>query len=112
MPTITLLCIARGDDTHWEAINLDFNLAVQGKSFDEVDRYLREAIETYVEDAMKEDEPTRSQLLSRRAPLSVQLLWIARIIWAMLCGRIIRDRDGKLDGKPAATVPFAVPCHA
>jgi hypothetical protein len=65
-----LIGIAKGHLGHWEAVSLDFDIAVQGETFKEVEALLREAVETYVEDAMREDEPTRARLLSRRAPLA------------------------------------------
>jgi len=103
-----LIGIAKGRQGRWEAISLDFDIAVQGQTFDEVERLLREAVETYVQDAMREDEKTREQLLSRRAPLGVTLSWIGAVIFAAL----VRGRIRKQDGTSGATVPFAVLCHA
>lgn len=108
MPKLPVTCIARGHEGHWEAICLDFNIAAQGESFQEVERLLFEAVTSYVEDALKEDEPTRTQLLSRQAPLSVRLSWFGGLLWAALCGRI-DHHDGDAS---SATVPFAVPCPA
>jgi predicted RNase H-like HicB family nuclease len=104
---IALACYAKGKDGHWEAICLDFNIAAQGKSLDEVRRLLEEAVVTYVEDALKEQEPTRSQLLQRQAPLFVRLSWVSGLLWATLCGRNLRDGDNT-----SATVPFSVACPA
>jgi predicted RNase H-like HicB family nuclease len=101
--------IARGREGHWEAICFDFDIAVQGRTFNEVAKLMDEAVETYVEDAMKEDETTRAKLLSRRAPLSVRLSWISGLVFAALCGRVVRDGNAS---SATATVPFAVPCHA
>ena len=110
---IPIFAIARGHQDRWEAICFDFDIAVQGRTFSEVERLMSEAVETYVEDAMKEDEVTCAQLLSRRAPLSVRLSWLSGLIFAALCGRASISGRGKRDGNaPAATVPFAVPCHA
>jgi hypothetical protein len=107
---ILIFAIARGHEDHWEAICFDFDIAVQGHTFNEVQGLMFEAVESYVEDAKKEDEPTRTQLLSRRAPLLVRLSWLGGLVWAALCGRVERgERDGNAS---FATVPFAVPCHA
>jgi hypothetical protein len=107
---IPLTCIAKGRNDHWEAICLDLNIAAQGHSFGEVERLLTDAIETYIEDVMKENEQDRAHLLLRPAPLTVRLSWIGGLILATLTGRAGRaDRDGKAS---SATVPFAVPCHA
>jgi len=70
-----LLCVARGSGDRWEALCLDLDLAVQGRSFDEVRGLLDEAVNTYVEDASAEAEPARSRLLARRVPLHVRLAW-------------------------------------
>jgi hypothetical protein len=62
---------------------------------------LDEAISTYVEDALKEDEPSRSALLNRRAPLRVRAYWAMRMAMAALRGRK-EDRD--------IPVGYPVPC--
>jgi len=82
-----LLCVAHGSADRWEALCLDLDLAVQGRSFDEVHARLQEAVDTYVEDAQAEAEPARSQLLARRVPLHVRLLWGWRFFKAALYGR-------------------------
>ena len=107
---IPIFAIARGHKDHWEAICFAFDIAVQGRTFNEVQRLMFEAVESYIEDAMKEDEATREQLLSRRAPLFVRLSWLGGFVFAALCGRAqFTERDGNAS---SATVPFAVPCHA
>jgi predicted RNase H-like HicB family nuclease len=109
---IPLFAIARGREGHWEAICFDFDIAVQGHTFNDVERLLAEAVETYIEDALKEDEATRKQLLTRRAPLSVRLYWLSGLVLAALSGRAERGWDSKRNGSStSATVPFAVPCH-
>lgn len=70
-----LTCIARGREGQWEAICLDFNIAVSGNSFDQVRDTLSEAITYYIRDAMQEDERTREQLLNRRVPFWSRLQW-------------------------------------
>ena len=82
-----LLCLARGGAERWEAICLDLDLAVQGRSFDEVRALLEEAVNTYVADANAEAEPAGSQLLARRVPLHVRLVWAWRFFKAALYGR-------------------------
>lgn len=99
-----LTCYARGGDGLWEAICLVFNISVQGESLEEVSDLLKEAVVTYVEDASKEDEPTRSELLlHRRAPLYVRLSWIGGFVWAALYGRRLRN-----DGPSSTTISFPV----
>jgi hypothetical protein len=82
-----LLCVAREGAERWEAICLDLDLAVQGRSFDEVRALLEKTVNTYVEDAKAEAEPARSQLLARCVPLHVRLVWAWRIFKAALYGR-------------------------
>ena len=75
------LCVASSrDDKVWQALCLDLDLAVQGCSLDEAKERLREAVSEYVRSADEEPEPLRSQLLARKAPLSVRLAWGARIL--------------------------------
>ena len=79
---ITLECIARGAGNQWEAVCLDFDLAVQGRSLEEVTRLLRETIDTYIDDALAQPEHVRSAMLGRRAPFSVRLSWAFRLFFA------------------------------
>jgi predicted RNase H-like HicB family nuclease len=81
-----ILCIARGRDDAWEAFCLDFDLAVQGRSFEEARAQLEQAIAAYIESALAEPEPYRSQLLNRRVPLATRLLWTARLAFWTLFG--------------------------
>jgi hypothetical protein len=83
----SLLCVARVQSGNWEALCLDLDLAVQGRSFDEVRNLLEEAVSTYIEDATAEAEPARLELLSRRVPFHVRLTWAFRFFRAALFGR-------------------------
>ncbi len=98
-----LVCIARGHAGQWEALCLDFDLAVQGVSLPEVKDRLEEAIGDYVTAASAEAEPARSQLLGRRAPFFVRLAWGLRFFRGTIFGRN-RSSD--------STVGFPVTCHA
>jgi len=98
-----LICVARGHQQDWEAFCLDFDLAVQGVSLQDVRSRLEDAIADYVQAATAEKEPARSQLLSRRAPFFVRLHWSTRFFLATLFGRN-PDRD--------STVGFPVSCPA
>lgn len=98
-------CVARGHEGSWEAICLDLNIAAQGRSRDEVKRLLNEAIQTYLEDARRELEPTRSQLLNRSAPWHVRALWAFRLHIGTLFGR-------RLDRGNDSAIGFQVACPA
>jgi hypothetical protein len=67
-------CYAEQESGCWVAVCLDFNLASQGDSFEEVKSKLEAQIFDYVHDALVgEDKHDTTQLLSRRAPFS---LWL------------------------------------
>ena len=100
-----ILCVAHPSVAGgWEALCLDFDIAVQAATFDEAKGILKDAIATYIEDAMKEDEPHKSRLLKRRAPLWVRLMWG----WRFFVDTV---RDRRDDGKNVA-VGFPVSCPA
>jgi predicted RNase H-like HicB family nuclease len=74
--------IAHGRNGRWEAFSLEFDLAVQGRSFEEVSDLLRDAVKAYVATAMEQPEPERSKLLQRRVPLHVRVVWAFKIaLW-------------------------------
>jgi hypothetical protein len=98
-----LLCVAHRHGDQWEAICLDLDLAVQGTSLAEVQKQLNSAISSYIEDAAKEPEPARSQLLYRRAPLSARIAWL----WPSVMSGVF-DRRGSKN----ASVPFTAACPA
>jgi predicted RNase H-like HicB family nuclease len=64
-------CYAEQEGNCWVAVCLNFNLAAQGDSFEEVKAKLEAMISEYVYDALEgEDKAYAAQLLSRTAPLS------------------------------------------
>ena len=87
----TFSCYAHGKASSWEAICVDLDIAVQGQSFTEVFDLLNEAISTYVEDALNEDQETALRLLHRRAPFGVRVAYLFGAIRALLSRR---DDDG------------------
>jgi len=74
-------CYAEGSPGAWEAVCLDFDIAVQGDTFEEVYRDLNKGIALFV-DYLK-DLPEREQavFLERKAPLSLRLrfVWLAMV---------------------------------
>jgi hypothetical protein len=88
-----LIGVAHGHGDEWEAYCLDFDLAVQGTSFEEVQASLEVAIRMYLEAALSEPEPVRSRLLNRRAPFFVRLSWARRLFWSTLFGHDTRGSD-------------------
>lgn len=66
---LLLRCYAEKKDGVWQAFCLDFDLAVQGESLDEVRKKLHNIIVDYLTDALiGEDRKHAEQLLNRRAP--------------------------------------------
>ena len=100
-----VVCVASGRGTDWEAFCLDFDLAVQGRSFEEVRSSLGRAIDMYLDSVLKEPEPLRSRLLARKAPFLVRLSWAWRVFWSTLSIHATRR-----DSYPA-TVEF-IACRA
>lgn len=100
----SLWCFAHGSDAGgWEAICVDLDIAVEGRTFEEVRRGLEGAVRSYVEDALNEAPADRDRLLNRSAPLHVRLgCWLRLAIHAMTRRRSDDDlRAG-----------FDLPCHA
>ena len=62
-------CYAKQEEDMWVAVCLDFCLATQGDSLNEVKRKLEEQITFYVGKAL-EDKEYGNQLLGRRAPVT------------------------------------------
>lgn len=99
----SLLCYAHGRDGEWQGICFDLDIAVQGRSFDEVKNALERSIRTYVESASKEAPAVRARLLRRRAPVWMRMRAFARLMVAA-----IRHRNGDDESR----VGFTVPCPA
>lgn len=75
---LVLRCMAERDGDVWVASCLDFCLAVQGDSFQEVKGKLEEQIAEYVYDAtVGEDKEHGPELLLRRAPAGAMLKYHA-----------------------------------
>lgn len=68
-----LHCLALGSDGAWEAICLDLDLAVQGRSFEEASAALRQAIDLYLEHVATLPTAERTRFMARRVPLLMRL---------------------------------------
>lgn len=99
-----LLCAIEGRGEEWEAICLDLDIAVQGRSFDEVRQLLAEAVSSYFVDAAQEAPADRDRLLARRVPARVRLGLALRIIWHTI--RSPRPPGPDFEGR------FDLPCPA
>lgn len=99
----TVFCYAHGNDEGWEAICLNFDLAVQGESFEAVRASLEQAIRMYIDYAVDQPEAVREELLSRRAPWHVR----AKVAFQLFTYSLFRSRP-----KADAQAGFPVPCPA
>ena len=88
-----LLCFANGRPGEWEAICLDYDIAVQGRSFEEVEKLLEIAIDDYVESAKREPPDIRDKLLRRSVPMGVWLAYNFGFLWHNLRRGRKRDSD-------------------
>ncbi len=96
-----LRCYAEGRDGEWEAICLDLDIAVQGKSFEEVFQSLDEAVNLYLESTSGLPEVERARFLNRATPLSVRLKFLGYAL------RSLFDDRGKGDYRHQFTMPRA-----
>jgi hypothetical protein len=101
LPNRTLHCYAEGRDGDWEAICLDLDIAVQGRSFGEVFASLREAILLYLETIPDLPPEERRALLHRPAPFPVRLRFLAHALRGLF-----PDSDGDRQ-RHQFTMPFA-----
>jgi hypothetical protein len=106
-----LECIAHGSGNEWQAICLDLDIAVQAHSLNDVTHLLQESVATYIQDALAQDEPLRSELLNRSVPFSVRMAWAIRLFMATLSRRRLDLKEGPED-KRETTYGFPVECHA
>jgi predicted RNase H-like HicB family nuclease len=97
----TLHCYAEGRDGEWEAICLDLDIAVQGRSFEEVFASLQEAVALYLETVADLPPEERRPLLHRSAPLSVRLKFLAHAVRGLFS-----DHDGH-SHRHQITMPLA-----
>jgi len=91
--TRKLLCFASGRPGDWEAICLDYDIAVQGRTFEEAQSLLELSINDYVESAAKEEPEIRDRLLKRSAPARVWLQYIFSFLWHTFRRKRLSDDD-------------------
>jgi hypothetical protein len=97
---MVLLCYAEGVGDAWEGICLDFDLAVQGTSSQDVIAKLDAAIRDYLEYVHTLPEAEQKRFLSRRVPWYVGLNVALKMLFVSLCHR--RDTKGRHS--------YSVPC--
>ena len=100
-----LIGFARGKPGDWEAICIDLDIAVQGRSFAEVQRLLNEAVADYLATVAEiQDEDQRVMLLTRATPLRTTLLWTFRVLWSIWHNRKRHDDSGSASLFPIAAL--------
>jgi hypothetical protein len=95
-----LRCYAQRQHGIWEAFCIDFDLAGQDDSFEEVYQSLNWAIADYVERARELPIADRDRLLRRRAPLAAQLGFSLSLLRSAL-----RSHGGDDDERHGYTLP-------
>jgi hypothetical protein len=95
-----LFCYAEGTGNAWEGICLDFDVAVQGTSAQDVMAKLETAIKEYLEYVHTLPEAEQKRFLSRRVPWYVTLKLALKMLFAWLCHK--RDTKGRHG--------YSVPC--
>jgi hypothetical protein len=97
----SLRCYAEGREGDWEAICLDLDIAVQGRSFEEVFRSLQEGISLYLESVADLPPEEGRDLLHRPAPFQVRFKFLAHALRGLF-----PDSDGNRQ-RHQFTMPLA-----
>jgi len=97
-----LRCYAQRQHGKWEAFCVDFDLAVQGDSFEEVYHALNVAVRDYVGRVRELPEPDRTRLFNRRAPIGSRIAFLVGLIRTAL-----HSRGGDDDERHGYTLPCA-----
>ena len=101
---LLLRCYANKHDDQWQAFCIDFGLAAQGDSYEEVKAKLSDMIREYLYDALVgEDKEYAEQLLQRKAPFKQT----ATYYWYSVLYHlgVFRNEFHKLFKLPQALVP-------
>ncbi len=102
---VTYFCVAEGCDEHgWQAICLNVDIAVEGRTLADAKMRLNAAVSDYIDAAMKLPAADRRRLLNRSVPFSLKLAYAFKLFWHSLKGSDRRD-----GGQQAS---FEIPCHA
>lgn len=102
--SMMLTCYVEGRGHEWEGVCLDFDVAVHGTSFHEVQHKLDSAIKAYLEYLDTVPKADRERLMNRHVPLKTTLGFMFRVFVTWLFRS--RDRDGKHWNA------YTVPCGA
>ncbi len=95
-------CYAEGRGDEWTAICLNFDIAVQGHSFEDVKECLEGAIDLFLEGVAELPAKDRNRLLRRSAPVSM-LKYLRAVVWSWIFG----DSEDGEQHQHHYTMPFA-----
>jgi hypothetical protein len=95
-----LRCYAGRTHGKWEAFCMDFDIAVQGDSFQEVYDALNVAVHDYVVRVHELPEADQDRLLNRRVPFRSKMAFLFGLVSTAL-----RSRGGDDDEKHGYTLP-------
>jgi hypothetical protein len=84
-------------DGRWEAVCLDFDIAVEGASLDEAVQQITKGVREYLDYVDKLPAEERRRFLRRRVPLSVRLSFAWRSLTTILLGRLAGDQRPRAD---------------
>ena len=102
--TFTYFCVAEGCDAQgWQALCLNLDIAVEGRTLADVKARLHEAVRSYVHQVSQMPEADQDRLLNRSVPFRLKLEYGFRLFWHSLKSA---RRDGGLQAS------FEIPCHA
>lgn len=99
-----LTCYAWGKPGDWEALCVDYDLAAQGASLEEVRRELAHAVDTYLDYVSDLPESEQRAFLNRKAPLGLRL----QLSLASKVSRTLSALRLTSDGKGTARARFVV----
>jgi len=83
-PISSFLAFVERNGSNWEAVCLDFDLAVQGRSYDEAIAKLRDQVLLFLDGLDDLPPADQERLLRRRVPLHLQLRWLTTAAWSLL----------------------------
>ena len=100
MENHVVYCFAEGRGDQWEALCINFDLAVQGTSFPDVYEGLNKAINEYLRYIHSLPKDEQARFLNRRVPFWTRLEFAFRAFFDAL-----RSRDGGANHRYGYTLP-------
>src|SRR5487761_953044 len=104
VPNLIIRCFAEHKNGVWQAFALEFDLAAQADSFDEVKQKLDSMIDSYVYDALagEDREHALELLFHRRAPFS---LWLKYFLMPSEKDAGVKSEQSRSYREPLRLIP-------